>query len=287
MLADYRRLKAATGLVATPELNLFERYCRRAASAMDAMEWSWKFSGWTSSANRVFWLGASRHRDVTRRSLRWLAAELGLTHDDADREWLALTDTHMDRALVAYSGPNPFTGRAAVIKIYLTLNRCTPSIYRRLVKPAAPHLPAETPGAGAILLCRTMDADRTASSARVYALFNQQDLKRPRVARFLTHTIGARGLAAASMYPRSGIGLKADGTDMLGIGLRPTGRRQLDQAHLFTPVMVPLVNAAVRTPALAERLHDVTWVTIPLDRTSLGFPRKMREMNVYAQLRHR
>jgi hypothetical protein len=287
MLADYRRLKAATGLVATPELSLFERYCRRAAPAMDAMEWSWKFSGWTSVANRVFWLGSSRHRDVTRRALRWLATEMDLARDEADRDWLALTDTHMDRALVAYSGPNPFTGRAAVIKIYLTLNRCTPSLYRRIVRPAAPHLPPEPPGAGAILLCRTMDADRDTSSARVYALFNQRDLRRPRVASFLTRTIGARGLAAASMYPRSGIGLKADGTDMLGIGLRPTGRRQLNPAHLLTPVMVPLVNAAVRTPVLSERINDVTWVTIPIDRTSLGFPRKMREMNVYAQLRHR
>lgn len=286
MLADYRRLKAATELAGDPVLSLFERYCARASDAMDTMEWSWKFSGWDTSDNRVFWLGSSRHPDVTRRALAWLAAELGLPRDEADRDWLALVDTRMDRALVAYSGPNPFSGRPAIIKIYLTLDRCTPSIYQRLVRPAAPQFPGGAPSAGAFLLCRTVEAGKPCS-ARVYALFHQHDLRRPTVARFLRRTIGVRGLAAAVDYPRVGVGVKADGTNMLGIGLQPTGRRRLDLAHVMTPVMVPLVNAAVRTPLLSERLADVTWVTVPLDQRSLSFPSTLREMNVYVQLRHR
>ncbi len=62
MLADYRRLKEATGLASDPMLRLFERYCDRAAGAMDTMEWSWKFAGWEAVGNRVFWLGSGHRR---------------------------------------------------------------------------------------------------------------------------------------------------------------------------------------------------------------------------------
>jgi hypothetical protein len=247
------------------------------------MEWSWKFRGWTAVGNRVFWLGGSRRRMITRESLVWLLQHLGQNAGPAD-DWCALLDRRLDRALVAYSGPDPFTGRSAAIKVYLTLDRCTPSLYRRHVRPLAAGLPERPPRAGTVLLCRTIDA-RGMSGARAYALFNDTDLRRRTVWRFLEATIGRRGLAAAVGYPRVGVGLKTDGTDMLGIGLRPTERRRLTVAQLWRPVMLPLVNAAVRTPLLAERLNEVTWVTVPLDARSLSFPRQLDEMNVYVQLR--
>ena len=286
MIADYRHLKAATALPPDPLLRVFERYCARAAAAMDAMEWSWKFSGWEGIGNRVFWLGSSRRFDVTRRAVHWLASELGLPRDDDDREWLDLLEHDTDRCLVSYAGPNRFTGRASVIKVYLTLSRCTASMYRRLVRPAAPQLPEQACTAATTLLCRTIEASGPCS-ARVYLLFHDHQARTAAVARVLRRLLGTHGAAAVAGYPRIGVGIKADGTHMVGIGLRPTGRRALDPSFATSPVMMPLVNAAVRMPLLAERLNDVTWVTLPIDARSLQFPRRVSEMNVYVQLRDR
>jgi hypothetical protein len=161
---------------------------------------------------------------------------------------------------------------------------CDADTYRRYVRPVSHALPEDAPSEHAVvLLCHTVDAEGS-SASRVYVLFNREDYDEPSVSRFLATAAGTRALDVARMYPRAGIGLKRDGTDMLGIGLRPTGRRRIDPACLMTPVMIPLVNAGVRIPELAERLHRVSWVTIPLDDDSLECPRVMREMNVYVTL---
>lgn len=284
LVAEYHELKSATALAPDPLLALFERYCARADEAFDAMEWSWKFTPGATLANRVFWLGQGRRAGVTQRSLHWLAAELGCTDALERRGWTTALDAHTARALVAYAGPAG-SPRGAVIKIYLALKRCTPEVYARCVRPASRRLPASPPpDCGVVLLSHTIDA-AGGIAPRAYVLFNGADVRRPDVTAYLKATAGPRVAAIAGDYPRAGIGVKRDATDMVGLGLRPTGSRGTTMASLMTPVMVPLVHAAARTPLLAARLNRVTWVTLPLNRHGLALPRVPREMNVYVHLR--
>ena len=272
MLTEYRTLKRLHRLPADPLLTLFERYCDRAAPAFGAMEWSWKIMPDAVLANRIYWLGASDERAVTAKAITWLLSVLGTAPS-------AVGD--FDRVLVAYAGPNPVTARGAVIKIYWTLNRADRPAYDRLVRPEWPALPNAPIDHGTILHSRTIELDGS-SKERVYFMFDRDDYRRRSIASFFRTVAGAEALKVARMYPRSGLCLKRDGTDMLGIGLRPTGRRRMDPEFLMTPVMIPLVHAAVRLPHLEERLNRVTWVTVPLDEVSL--PRCPREMNVYVHL---
>jgi len=287
MPREYEQLKRTSDVLDDPLLTVFERYCEEAATATDALEWSWKLVGWQALSNRVYWLGAGGRTEVTARALEWLASELAFGGGDLDgglAAWRAIVRGGLDRALVAYAGANPLTNQPAAIKMYLVLDGCDPATYRRFVRPVSPSLPEQPPPpAAVVLLCHRVAADgRTA--ARVYVLFNREDYERPDIAAYVSSAAGSRALEVARQYPRSGFALKRDTTDMLGIGLRPTGRRTLDPECLCTPVMIPLANAAARVPELHARLHRVSWVTIPLDDESLAFPRRLREMNIYVVL---
>ena len=67
MIDEYEELKRTLQLPEDVVLSRFEAFCDSAATALGAMEWSWKFIGWTELANRVFWLGAPGHRALTGR----------------------------------------------------------------------------------------------------------------------------------------------------------------------------------------------------------------------------
>src|SRR3954464_12624162 len=144
---EYRRLKSEVGLIDDPVLGLLERYCARARGALDSMEWSWKFEREQALANRVFWLGAGGCRDESADHLNWLIGELGVTSASlaGAREWDEILQVHLERLLVSYAGASPRTGRAAAIKIYLTLDDCDESVYRGLIRPLYRDLPEQCP----------------------------------------------------------------------------------------------------------------------------------------------
>jgi len=284
---EYQHLKRQLGLPGDPLLDLFERFCERAHAALDTMEWSWKFSGPQVLADRVFWLGAGGHREVTSRHLLWLADALGLRaegHPGGFEAWKELVRHGTERALVAYAGPNPATGRAPVIKIYLTLDP------RWVIdRPALARLPGglvdglAVPASTGVLRCQTFEFGGGEAS-RIYLLVSESCNDDPATAALMTALAGPRGAALARLQPRAGVAFKADGTDMLGLALRATGADGPHPAQVLSPVRVPLLAAATRHDALYERLDRVTWVTVPLDEESLRLPRELREMNVYVRL---
>jgi hypothetical protein len=289
MIHEYEELKQTLQLPADAVLPLFEQYCELASPAIGAMEWSWKIVGWEETlANRVFWLGAPGHREVTGRCLNWLTSALGYRAESVAGgldAWNGLVSTNTDHALVAYAGRNLLAGTDPVIKICLVLDRCDAEIYGQFIRPISPLLPAcPPPECATVFFGQTIDAAGS-SASRVYLLFDREAFDQPEVGAYVSAIAGAAALEVARTYPRCGIGLKQDTTDMLGIGLRPTGRRALPMDYLASPAMVPLVNAAARIPALGARLNRVTWMSVPIDDESLSFPRKLKEMNVYVLLR--
>lgn len=303
MTWEYQHLKRQLGLPGDPLLDLFERFCERAHAALDTMEWSWKFSGPQVLADRVFWLGAGGHREATSRHLLWLADALGLRadgHPGGFEAWAELVRHGTERALVAYAGPNPATGRAPVIKIYLTLDPGRVADRPALARPPGGLADVLTggpidgltdsltgglvvPASTGVLRCQTFELGGGEAS-RIYLLVSESDHDDPATAALMTALVGPRGAALARLHPRAGVAFKADGTDMLGLALRATGADGPHAAQVLSPVLVPLLAAAHRHDALYERLDRVTWVTVPLDEQSLRLPRELREMNVYVRL---
>ncbi|HEY0135152.1 MAG TPA: hypothetical protein VGB85_13785 [Nannocystis sp.] len=288
MTWEYHLLKRQLGLVDDPLLHLFERFCERAYAAMDTMEWSWKFSGSQVLANRVFWLGAGGHREATGRHLLWLTDALGLRaegHPGGLAAWRELVGHGIERALVAYAGPNLATGRGPVVKFYLTLDPRRVAEQPELARPPGALVDdLSIPAATGVLRCHTVELGG-AEASRMYYLFTGADHDDPATAALITRLAGPRGAELARLHPRSGVAFKADGTDMLGLALRATGAEGPHPAQILSPVLVPLLAAAGRSEALYERLDRVTWVTVPLDEDSLRLPRVLREMNVYVRLR--
>jgi hypothetical protein len=286
-IEQYRQLKSELGLTHDPVLGLFERYCARARGALDSMEWSWKFQGEQALANRVFWLGAGGCRVETGGHLNWLIGELGITPAAlvGASEWGEILRVHMERALVSYAGPNPWMGRPAAIKIYLTLEGCNDAVYRGLIRPLSPELPEHCPpGSVRPLICYAAYDDGGVAS-RAYFLYHAQEFENPAVADYFTRLAGRRAVEVARGHPSAGFAFKGDTTNMLGLSLRPTGIGAADHpAWWSSPVLGPLLYAGGRNPALRERLHRVSWVTVPLSDEALRFPFAMPEMNVYVRL---
>ena len=278
MRTEYEYLKRESGLEQDPVLTLFEKFCSRASDAFDSMEWSWKFQPGRTLGNRIFWLGAPRPLE-TRAHLEGLTAELGL---DVRHEGLY---GYTERALVSYAGPDKNKGRAAAIRIYLTLDDCSEPVYSQYVRPAYPDLPSDAPpGAVRALVCYAAYETGTVAS-RTYFLYHAEQLGEPAVREYLSHLLGERAVEIAAMHPSAGFAFKGDTTNMLGLSFRPTGISAADHPSWWnSPALTPLLYAAGRTPALRERLHRVSWVTVPLTSESLEFPFEMPEMNVYVRL---
>jgi len=251
------------------------------------MEWSWKFQGGQALANRVFWLGAGGCREETARHLDWLVAELGLAPAAlaGSEGWRELLHARMERALVSYAGPNPRTARAAAIKIYLTLEDCGEALYRGLIRPLYPDLPADCPPGGVRPLVCYAAYETGKVASRAYFLYHAAEFANPAVADYFTALAGRRAVEVARMHPSAGFAFKGDTTNMLGLSLRPTGIACGDHdAWWSSPALDPLLYAAGSHPALRERLHSVSWVTVPLTEEALRFPFVMPEMNVYVRL---
>src|SRR5437588_4190814 len=203
---DYHQLKLELGLPGDPVLGLFERYCARAQDAFDSMEWSWKFHDGTALANRVFWLGAGGCRSRTLAHLDWLLAELGLTPAGlgADAGWQELLQNHLERALVSYAGGNPGHRRPAAIKIYLTLDGCSESVYSRSIRPLYPDLPAQPPpGDVTPLICYAAYHDGEVAS-RAYFLYHAGEFDKPSVAEYFGRLASPRAVEVARAHPSTG-----------------------------------------------------------------------------------
>jgi hypothetical protein len=251
------------------------------------MEWSWKLQGEEILANRVFWLGAGGCRAETAHGLDWLIAELGLKPSRlaGEAQWREILESHMDRALVSYAGPNPRTQRPAAIKIYLTLEGCDDALYSGLIRPLYADLPEQAPpGEVRPLICYSAYDDGDVAS-RAYFLYNAEDFENPAVAEYFTRLAGRRAVEVARAHPSAGFAFKGDTTNMLGLSLRPTGLDSSGHPSLWSsPALGPLLHAGGRDPLLREWLHRVSWVTVPLTDESLRFPYLMPEMNVYVRL---
>jgi hypothetical protein len=278
MRTEYDYLKNESGMEQDPVLTLFEKFCGRAGDAFDSMEWSWKFQPGRTLGNRIFWLGAPRPAE-TRAHLEWLTGELGL--DVRDGRLYDFTE----RALVSYAGANKDKGRSAAIRIYLTLDDCSEPVYSDYVRPAYPDLPASAPpGAVRALVCYAAYETGTVAS-RAYFLYHADQLREPAVREYLVNLLGERAVEVAAMHPSAGFAFKGDTTNMLGLSFRPTGIEAAGHPSWWnSPALTPLLYAAGRTPALRERLHRVSWVTVPLTSDALQFSYEMPEMNVYVRL---
>ncbi len=281
-------LKSEMVPASDPMLRLFESFCERAQEAQHAMEWSWKFVGSTIQSNRAFWLGAGERRRATSTHIKWLAGELGFEAKGLPgglAAWHNILDERTQRVLVGYSGAGAASGRRACIKIYLTLDELDNGAYQEFVRPLYEHLPPDTPvEKGRYLMAHSIYEDGGAF-ARVYLICMQEELQNAKTADFLRKAIGERGLEVARQHPSAGIALKCDTTDMLGLSLRPTGISVADHPSWWnSPVLTPLLYGAGHLPALRERLHRVSWVTVPITAEALAFPFVMPEMNVYVRL---
>lgn len=285
---EYRLLKRQLGIPQEPMLDLFERFCERAYDAMAAMEWSWKFAGQAIQSNRAFWLGAGGRRAETGRHFRWLAHELGFLAPDLPdglSTWHRLLDTNTDRVLLGYSGDNPAGNQPACLKLYLTLESCPEDIYSELIRPLhAKLLPGTPPESARVILAHSINAQGI-SFSRAYLFCFQEACEDPIVRDYMSHLLGERALDVAMHHPSFGVALKNDTVDMIGFSFRPTGLDLQDHpSWRHSPVLTPLLHAAGRVPALRERLHRVSWVTVPLGIATSAFPFVLPEMNVYVKL---
>ncbi|QRN96532.1 hypothetical protein JRI60_47310 [Archangium violaceum] len=284
---EYHALKRRLGLGTEPLLGLFEEFCLDAFAAMRDMEWSCKVCPDVVLTDRFFWLGAPTDSALYAPGLRLLLDALrfeptGLPGGRARFEALVAEET--ERLLVAYAGPDPRSGRAAQLKVYLTLKDCSAARYHELLRPVLPALPAEPPPEEATLLfCYALEAGGSARP-RLYVQFREEAYQKPRIARYMEERVGTRGLALARGHRASGVALKEGATEMLGLGLRPTGAEGPHPCQVISPVALPLLEAARRVPLLAERLDRVSWVTLANDEDSLRCQTHQREMNVYVKL---
>ncbi len=284
---EYRFLKRELAIPADPLLGMFEDFCERAYDAMASMEWSWKLQGEDSLANRVFWLGSPDRREQTSDHLQWLARELAFEPVDLPgglAAWHDLLDNHTDRALVSYAGPNPVSGRPAAIKMYLTLD-LDDAATASLLRAVMPKLTSDPPLEKATVLLCYAAYEVGGSRSRIYLIYPQEAFEDAAVAGWLAALVGPHALQLARTHPRAGIALKSDTTDMLGLGLRPSEAALTDHPSWSnSPALNPLFYAAGCQPLLRDRLHRVSWITVPLDAEALSFPMIMPEMNVYVRL---
>jgi hypothetical protein len=288
MCWEYSYLKRELGLPADPALDLFERFCERAYGVMDAMEWSWSFRAGTCRHNRVYWLGAPGRAALTSLHMKWLAGAWGLEPADLEggmAAWLELLDRYTERAAVAYAGADAEQGRAAALKLYLTVQpEANPVVGPRLWA-LMPRLPRDTPLEGTtMVLCYAVYADR-AARARVYLMNDQQDFYQPRVAQWLARAAGERALALAQAHVRAGISFKKDTTDTLGLAFRPSSCPLAEHPCWWnSPALDPVFQEAGNRPLLRERLRRLSWITVPITGEALAFPLSMPEMSVYVKL---
>ncbi len=288
MCWEYQYLKRQLGTPRDSMLDLFEQYCERAYDALEDMEWSWKFAAGKIQDNRAFWLGAGERRSETSRHMRWLANELSFSPNlpGGIETWRRLLNTKTNRTLVGYSGRNESANQPPCLKLYLTLDSCQGEEYRELLQPLHPKLLAEEPPEGARIILSHAVYENGFNYPRAYLFYTQPMFANERVRTYMTNLLGAEAVAVATVHPSCGVALKNDTTDMMGLSFRPTGVELQDHPSWWrSPALTPLLCAAGKVPLLRERLHRVSWITVPMNAAVVGFPFVLPEMNVYVKLR--
>ncbi|HYO59947.1 hypothetical protein [Archangium sp.] len=286
---EYRHLKQRLEIQDTPPLELFEAFCEAAFADMEDMEWSCKLVRGRLQTDRFYWLGRPAPSPTLAKHVRRLLGAMGFEPTGLPggmKTWNALLERDSLRTLVGYAGPEPATGRPALLKVHLTLYpHSTAELHSRLLRPLMPELPDRPPPGRPTLLLGYLVSSREIEP-RLYMLYGQSAYRRPAVRRYLEPLVGQRGLELMGSHPRAGLCLKRDGGCMLELAFRPSGRRHVwHPSHALSPLWVPLAKLAHQHPVVGERLERLTWVTVPTRAKDWRFPASPAEMNLYLRLR--
>ncbi len=282
---EYHELRHRIAPVADEALRHFEAFCQAARSAAGEMEWSWKLTPEHVVANRAFWLGRGGRRAQTAAAVEQLLTAL---HSRVDSRGglprtLELLRRHTQRALVAWSGPDPLHGRGPVLKLYLTLDPLPPERLAPVLAdwvPASPLVPP--PQTAGVLLALTLFLDgRTAP--RVYVMLDRAELASPATRAWLAPHISPATLPILRRYRRFGIGWKSDTTDMVGLAPAATGATERVPLFHYEEFGM-LARAAERAPELLPRLDRLSWYTLPIEEAAPP-PLEPSELNLYVRLR--
>jgi hypothetical protein len=256
----------------------FVQFLRRCfGMTASRLEWSIKASGSEVNTARFVWSGPAQEASSQFLPL-FLDAALDVSFLEHGTRALGELFSCADRLLVGYAQ----SADRSSLKFYLSFTSSVPLVWPRIEHLVPAVSRGRPPGASTVILGVEV-CHATSVTPRVYVLYNQAMLRWSPVADYLAPHLGDAGLAIARLHVSGGVAFKPQRASAICLGIAPFGMPTGQRESAISPAWVPVMAVARRLPALATRMRDITWVTMPADDVGL-VTQPPRDLNIYVDL---